>query len=88
MNHNTSFKVIVSNFAIAIALLITPLASYATGQGEQRREARDTKQEARQQSSKVKAECKAGDEKTRVECRQEKRDTKQDARKKARDIKY
>jgi Ni/Co efflux regulator RcnB len=88
MNHKIGFQVIVSHFVIAMALMITPLAGYATEQGEQRREARDTRLEARQQSRAAKTECKAGDEKTRVECRQKKRGTKQNARKEARDIKY
>jgi hypothetical protein len=88
MNRKAGFQVVVSNFAIATALLIAPLTSYAIEQGEQRREARDVKQDARQGARETKAECRAGEEKTRAECRQDKRETKQDARKEGRDIKY
>ncbi|WP_218138707.1 hypothetical protein [Nitrosomonas sp. Nm58] len=88
MNRKASFQAVVSNLAIATALLIAPLTSYATEQGEQRREARDIKQDARQKARETKAECKAGDEKSRAECRQDKRETKQDARKEGQDIKY
>ena len=83
-----AFRVVVSSLATATALLIAPLTSYAIEQGEQRREARDIKQDARQGARETKAECRAGEEKTRAECRQEKRDTKQDARQEGRDIKY
>lgn len=88
MNHKTDFQGIVLSLAFATALLIAPMTSYATEQGEQRREAREIRQDARQESRETKAECKAGDEKTRAECRQDKRDTKQDARKEGRDVKY
>lgn len=88
MTRKTGFPVVVSNLAIATALLIAPLTSYATEQGEQRREARDLRQDARQEARETKGECREGEEKTRAECRQDKRDTKQDARKEGRDIKY
>jgi hypothetical protein len=88
MTRKAGFQV-VSNLAIATALFIAaPLTIYATEQGEQRREARDIRQEAREGARETKAECRAGEEKTRAECRQDKRDTKQDARKEGRDIKY
>lgn len=88
MNRKAGFQVAVSNLAIATALLIAPLTSYATEQGEQRQEARDIKQDARQGAKEAKAECREGEENTRAECRQDKRDTKQDARKEGRDIKH
>lgn len=88
MNRKTGFQVVVSSLAITMGLLITPVTSYATEQGEQRREARDIRQDARQEARETKAECRAGEEKTRAECRQDKRDTKQDARQRARDTKY
>lgn len=89
MNRKTDFhQVVISSLAFATALLIAPMTSYATEQGEQRREGREVKQEGRQGAREIKAECKAGDEKTRSECRQEKREIKQQSREKARDIKY
>ena len=48
MNRKTGFQVVVSSLAIAMGLLITPVTSYALEQGEQRREGRDIKQDARQ----------------------------------------
>ena len=88
MNRKLDFQVVMSSLLIATGLLIAPLTSHATEQGEQRREARDVRQDARQGARDTKAECRAGEEKTRAECRQDKRDTKQDARQQARDIKY
>ena len=63
------------------------IPAYATEQGQQRKEARDTRQEGREAAKQQKAECKEGDDKSRAECRHEKRDTKQEAREAARDIK-
>ena len=88
MNREPGFQVVVSNLAIATGLFMAPLTSYATEQGEQRREAREIRPDARQEARETKAECREGEEKTRAECRQDKRDTKQDARTEGRDIKY
>ena len=88
MNRKTGFQVVVSSLAIATALLIAPVTSYATEQGGQRREARDIRQDTRQEARDTKAECRAGEEKTRAECRQDKRGTKQEGRENARDTKY
>ena len=84
------------NYLSAVAILfiaagaqwVSVPAYAATEQGEQRQEARDTKQTGRQDAREEKAECKAGDDKSRAECRQDKRDTKQESRDTARDIKY
>jgi len=78
----------VATFAIAIGAQLVTTPSYATEQGEQRRDARDTKQSDRPDARQQKAECRAGDEKSRPECRQDKRGAKQDTRETARDIKY
>ena len=78
----------VAILAIAAGVQWMSVPAYATEQGEQRREARDTKQTGRQDAREEKAECKAGDDKSRAECRQDKRDTKQESRDTARDIKY
>ena len=83
---------ITTVFALS-ALLITAGLQWtlgpanATERGEERKDARDTKQAGREEAKEQKAECKAGDDKSRAECRQDKRDTKQDARESARDIK-
>ena len=78
----------VATLAIAAGVQRISVPAYATEQGQQRQEARDTKQTGRQGSREAKAECKAGDEKSRAECRQDKRGTKQESRDTARDIKY
>ena len=78
----------VAILAIAAGVQWMSVPAYATEQGEQRREARDTKQTGRQDAREEKAECKAGDDKSRAECRQDKRDTQQESRDTARDIKY
>ena len=76
MKGKIAFPVVAASVAIATGLLFAPTTGYSTEQGEQRREARDTKQGGRQEARETKAECRAGDEKNRAECRQEKRDTK------------
>ena len=74
--------------AIVASVQFVSVPAYATEQGQQRQEARDTKQTGRQDAREQKAECKAGDDKSRAECRQDKRGTKQESRDTARDIKY
>lgn len=85
-----------NNYLTAVAILalaagvqwVSVPAYAATEQGQQRQDARDTRQTGRQDAREEKAECRAGDEKSRAECRQGKRDTKQESRDTARDIKY
>jgi len=77
----------VSVLVIPAGLQWTLVPAYATERGEERKEARDTKQAGREEARQQKAECKAGDEKSRAECRKEARETKQGARESARDIK-
>ena len=86
MGKNYLFAVAILAIAAGVQWMSVP--AYATEQGEQRREARDTKQTGRQDAREEKAECKAGDDQSRAECRQDKRDTKQESRDTARDIKY
>jgi hypothetical protein len=73
---------------VAAGLLVATGPGYATEQGQQRREARDTRQDTRQESRETKADCRADDQKSNPECRQDKRETKQEGRQEARDIKY
>ena len=83
-----SYLTAVAILAIAAGVQLVSVPAYATEQGEQRQDARDTRQTGRQDAREEKAECRAGDEKSRAECRQGKRDTKQESRDTARDIKY
>jgi len=73
---------------VSAGLLLVTGSVYATEQAQQRREARDTKQDTRQESRETKVDCRAADQKNNAECRQDKRETKQEGREKARDIKY
>lgn len=77
----------VSALVITAGLQWTSVPAYATERGEERKDARDTKQTGREEAREQKAECKEGDDKSRAECRREKRDTKEEARESARDIK-
>ena len=79
-------------FAVSVLIITAGLQwpsvpAYATGRGEERRDARDTRQEGRDQAREQKKECKEADDKSRAECRHEKRDTKEEARDTAKDIK-
>jgi hypothetical protein len=72
----------------AAGFLLVTIPAFATEQAQERREARDTKQDTRQDARKTKVDCRAADQKNNAECRQDKRNSKQDGREKARDIKY
>ena len=75
--------------AVVGACLIWVTGSvHATEQAQQRREARDTRQDTRPEAREAKIDCRAADQKSNPECRQDKRETKQEGRQEARDIKY
>ena len=79
-------------FALSVLFITAGLQwmsvpAYATEQGKDRREARDTRQEGREEAREQKKECKEADDKSRAECRREKRETKEEARDAAKDIK-
>lgn len=73
---------------IAAFLLSAAGTMYATEQAQQRRDARDIKQDTRQGARGEKVDCRAANQKSNASCRQDKRDTKQGGREKARDVKY
>jgi hypothetical protein len=81
-------------FAIAPALIALGFltaavpCNAATQNAQERRDARDTRQDARQDGRKEKVDCRQADQKSNSECRQEYREDKRDGRQKARDIKY
>jgi hypothetical protein len=77
----------LSLLVITAGLQWTLVPAYATERGEERRDARDTKQEGRDEARAQKKECKEADDKSRAECRHEKRETKEEARDTAKDIK-
>lgn len=72
----------------AAAVAAWPANAWATEQGQQRRQARDVRQDTRQGSRDTKQDCRASNNKSNAECRQDKRQSKQEGRETARDIKY
>lgn len=74
---------------VAATFLVASAGSaWATEQGNQRRQARDVRQETRQDARQTKQDCRAADQQYNAQCRQDKRQTKQQGRERARDIKY
>ena len=73
---------------VAAGLMLAAGPGFATEQAEQRRDARDVRQDTRQQARETKQDCRAEDQKSNPECRQDKRQTKEEGRETARDIKY
>ena len=71
---------------IASGLLMATSPAYATENAEQRRDARDTKQDSRQDARTEKVDCRKADQKNNAQCRQDKRDTKQSGRQESRDV--
>ncbi|MBN8463672.1 MAG: hypothetical protein J0M01_12810 [Dechloromonas sp.] len=85
---NRVWRLLAANGLLAIGLVITSLPATATEQAEQRRAARDVRQDTRQSSRAEKIDCRAENNKSNAQCRQDKRHAKQDGRQTARDIKY
>ncbi len=71
---------------VAAGLLLSTAPGFATENADERRDARDTKQDAKQTARKEKVDCKKADQKNNAQCRQDKRDTKQEGRKDSRDV--
>ncbi|WP_321801116.1 hypothetical protein [Caballeronia sp. J97] len=76
--------------ALSTAILVcaAPNASFATEQAQQRRAARDVRQDTRQHARHTKQDCRAANQQSNSHCRQDKRETKQHGRQAARNIKY
>ncbi|BAN47423.1 hypothetical protein [Metapseudomonas resinovorans] len=81
-------KPLLAVLTATILLLVAVDASWATEQAQQRRAARDVRQETRQDARQIKQQCRAADLQTNPACRQDKRQMKQQGRERARDIKY
>ena len=71
---------------IASGFLMLAAPAYATENAQERRAARDTKQDSRQGARKEKVDCRQANQKSNAECRQEKRSTKQEGRQDSRDV--
>ena len=72
--------VLVSGFLMVAA------PAYSTENAQERRGARDTKQDARQTGRKEKVDCRQANNKSNAECRQGNRDTRQTGRSDSRDV--
>jgi hypothetical protein len=72
--------------AIASGLLMVTASGYATENAQERRDARDVKQDTRQDARSEKVDCRQANQKNNAQCRQDKRDTKQDGRQESRDV--
>jgi len=78
---------VARSVVIASGLLMATTPGYAaTENADERRDARDTKQNSKQDARKEKVNCKAADQKNNAECRQDKRNTKQEGRQDSRDV--
>ncbi len=71
---------------VAAGLLLATTPGFATENAQERRDARDTKQDSKQTARKEKVDCKAANQKNNAQCRQDKRDTKQEGRQESRDV--
>jgi hypothetical protein len=71
---------------VAAGLFLAIPPGFATENAQERRDARDTKQDSKQTARKEKVDCKAANQKNNSQCRHDKRDTKQEGRKDSRDV--
>ena len=84
---NSSFWSIAMAVAIASgSVMVVTLASAATDNAQERRGARDTKQDSRQGAREDKVDCKRANEQSNAACRQDKRGAKQEGRQDSRDV--
>ena len=82
------FLMALATLVVALGVQCVSVPAYATEQGSQRREARDTRQTGRSDARQTKYDCRKDNDKSNAACRQDKRSSKQDTRSTARDIKY
>ena len=81
-----TFWAVAKVVVVTSGLLMAAAPGYATENAQERRDARDTKQDTRQDSRKQKVDCKQANQKNNAQCRQDKRDTKQTGRQDSRDV--
>ena len=84
---NRSFGAVTIAAAIASGFLMVTTAGYAaTENAQERRGARDTKQDSRQSARNEKVDCRQANQKSNAACRHDKRDTKQEGRQDSRAV--
>lgn len=82
----SGFTVVARALALAMGLLVMTPSLYATENAQERRGARDVKQDSRQDARKTKVDCRQDNQKSNSQCRQDKREDKQDGREDSRDV--
>lgn len=83
---NSWFWAVARTVVIASGVLMLAAPGYATENAQERRAARDTKQDSRQDARKDKVDCRRADQKSNAECRQQKRSSKQEGRQESREV--
>jgi hypothetical protein len=71
-------------FAAGFVMVAAP--AYSTENAQERRGARDVKQDTRQGARKEKVDCRQANNKSNAECRQDKRNSKQTGRQDSREV--
>ena len=81
-------KFLAANAAFLASAFLAAAAPVfaATENADERRDARDVKQDTRKDARVEKVDCKRADQKNNAQCRQDKRDTKQEGRDESRDV--
>ena len=67
------FLMALATLVVAAGVQWVSVPAYATEQGEQRREARDTRQTGRSDARQTKYDCRKDNDKSNANCRQDKR---------------
>ena len=83
---NSQIWAFAKSVVIASVFLMVTTPGYATENAQERRDARDTKQDSRQGARKEKVDCRQANQKSNAACRHDKRNTKQEGREESRDV--
>lgn len=80
------YWVVGKTAALVSGFLLATAPAYSTENAQERRGARDTKQNARQSGRAEKVDCRKADNKSNAECRQGNRDSRQTGRQDSREV--
>jgi len=83
---NSWFLAVAKAVVVASGFLMMTTPGYATENAQERRNARDTKQDSREGARKEKVDCRQANQKSNAACRHDKRDTKQEGRQDSRAV--
>ena len=83
---NSWFLAVAKGVVVASGFLMVTIPGYATENAQERRNARDTKQDSREGARKEKVDCRQANQKSNAACRHDKRDTKQEGRQDSRAV--